>query len=572
MNKYRDFTSRSKKFNLSEASLRISPRLHGGHLKLPNLYPSSSDISMSPEPLMTPKHFLVSNDSLVGISPLSHYQNLEYKKLSLDFPQKDVKSSLSNTTPPQLKDFSSILLQIDQVVSPKAKNQFFILNEDEPLLQTQPPGLPSYFKAYTKGKKPPLSVKISKYIGRPTVYSSFTESHPRPQCFDKVYYKNVFDISDRAFEFKADNVYLGVFCETECKYKIEISFGKHISLNEIRKAKFSVDKLQDEDKERIAERERLKKMKKIRDKNYDKNFVEANKDVRGVVESMKSRELMPEDWLVKRNEIVLRKKLLLIEKKNRAIDSLNRQARRIEKEEQKKMETMKEEAFDKFQKFFLTFIYLIKSADVIRGRITFKRTSILKRITVNLKASKIQKYVKSKFAYPVNMRSCILALNSFKFFRFTSIDMVRTKVDKILMKTIVRKANNNLLVHQIGNFGVKILKIQRAFQRYLNRRKKRLRRINENINVSIDKFFFSAKKKKNKKSNPIKVSVIPTTARNRILCEFYLSCVGKFYENLRNFNESKPDGSLFATAVEYPLFKYIPSDEALNELVSKILK
>jgi hypothetical protein len=566
MNKYSDFTSRSNKF--SGFSLSASQRLVRTQLKLPNLYPSSTEFSLSPDPIPNILNSTHSRDSLFGISPLSHHQNLEYKKFSEDFRSPE-KKTIPKADSPQLRDFSSILSQIDQVVSPRVKSQFFILTEDEALLESQSAGLPLFYKCYIKGKKPPLSVKIKKYLGRPTVYVSFSDSHPRPQSYEKVFYKNIFDVSDRAFEFKSDFAYFGIFCESDCKYKIEVSFGKHVSLNDLRKAKFSVEQTPKEELEKVKER----RLKRLQEKNYDKNFVEANKDVKGLVEHLRTKDqLASVDWLTKRNEIVSRKKLFIQAKKNKAIENLNRQARRLEREEQAQLDLLKQESMKKFQKCLLSLIVLLQSTSEIQSRVHFKRSSILRRITVNVKASKIQKCVKAKFQLPAHKSALLIAVNSFNFYRFSTIDMTKKSTSRVLMKTIISKAGNNLLVHKIGNFGLRILKIQRAFRRYLEKRRKRIRRMNELFTRAIEKIVFSAKKKKHRKSSAAIIGIVPNATKTRVLSDYYLTCVQRFSGRLRLFRSALNEDSIFKTSPEAPSFKFMPSDESMNALIEKVIK
>lgn len=555
--------------SLTEPS--ISGRKELGRLKLSRLYPNLSELSLSPEPPLYPLSPYTSHESLIGISPLSQYQNIEYKKLSFDFHPSDKHKKLPTLyTTPEIKDFSQILSQIDQVISPKSKSQFyFILREDEPITQQQPEKLAYFYKIYIKLKKPPLSINIKKIIGRPAVYISFTEQHPRPTNYEKVYYKDFFEISDQAFEFKSDYVYLGVFCETECRYKIEISFGKYASLTELRKLKQANKVFPDEEKERI--RAGMKK-----GKICEKNFVEANKDLKGFIETFRMKEGVGsgngDDWICKRKEILMKKKLIMQAKKLKAIEGLNRQAKRIEKEQMYREECEKKQALQKFQKILCVLMYIISSSSAIKSKIKSKRSKIFKRISINLKASKIQNYIRSKLKVPISKLSLLIASTSLKFFKNSISSQFQSESSKIVIKTIIRKATANLLVHQIGNFGLKILKIQRYFRAYLLKKKLRMKRLNVIWKTSVDKLLYKIKDKKTKKNKSLKYSIIPATAKNRALNDYYLGCVSSFYINLRNFKNMIPDNSTFTTTIEMPIFQYIPEDSLMQSIVQKLLK
>ena len=546
---------------------RINGRKEFERLNLTRLYPTFNELSLSPEPPFYPLSACTSHDNFQGISPLSHFKNSEYNKISFDFfpSEKRIKLPTLQPTPP-LKDFSVILSQIDQIISPKSKSQYFILREEEPILQHQPEKLPFFYKIYSKLKKPPLAISIKKILGRPAVYISFTEQHPRPSNYDKVYYKDFIEVSDRAFEFKSDFVYLSVFSETECKYKIEISFGKYVSLNELRKIKQANMNFTDDEKERI--RAGMKK-----EKVCEKNFVEANKDVKGTVEGIRLREVGGgDDWICRRKEILKKKKFIQQAKKVRAIEGLNRQAKRIEKELMQRLETEKGEAILKFQKVLCTLIYVISSASVLRSNLKKRRSTIFTKIKINLKASKIQNYIRSRFALPISKLSLLIASSSLKFFKNSISSQFKSEASKVAIKTIVRKATANLLVHQIGNFGLKVLKIQRYFRAYLFKKKLRMKHLNNMWKISVDKLLFAIKNKKTKKNKSLKYNIIPATAKNRALNDYYLSCVSNFYQNLRNFVKSVPGASTFATAFEMPVFQYIPEDFLMLSIVQNLLK
>lgn len=567
MNKYSDFYSRKYLINLTEP--RVSERREIGRLKLSRLYPSLSEMSLSPEPPFYPLIPSTSHDSLIGISPLSQYQNSEYKKFSFETsPSEKLIKLPSLHTSPEIKDFSQILSQIDQVISPKSKYQsYFILREDEPITQQQPIKLAYFYKIYIKLKKPPLSISIKKILGRPAVYISFSEQHPRPSNYDKVYYKDYFEISDQAFEFKSDYVYLGVFCETECKYKIEISFGKYASLSELRKVKQANKAFPDEEKERI--RAGMKKAK-----TCEKNFVQANKDLKGFIETFRMKDGVGsgDEWVFKRKEILRKKKMIMQEKKLKAIEGLNRQARRIEREQMEREEGEKKEVVRKLQKVLCTLMYVVSASTSIRSHIKNKRSTIFKRIRINLKASKIQNYIRSKMKLPISKLSLLIASTSLKLFRNSISSQFHSDSSRVVVKTIIRKATANLLIHQIGNFGLKILKIQRYFRAYLLKKKLRMKRLNIIWKVSVDKLLYTIKDKKTKKNKSLKYSIIPATAKNRALNEYYLKCVSDFYTDLRNFKNMVTDGSMFKTTIEMPIFKYIPEDSLMLSIVQNLLK
>ena len=563
MNKYSDFSKRQGLINNSQSAKSLSPELSQTLNRFPNLRLARRlYISQSPEPCSSP--FYLSAESPFSISLLNN-QNQGLKHINPEVSKGEIRSlKLPNLDIKYTKksDFSVILDQIENVVSPKSKFQVIILREDDPITQNISAKHPVYLKVFTKNKKTPLSVKIKEYGSKVVTYVSFSDSQPKSSSYDRVYFKSYFEVSDQAFEFKNDVLYLGVYSEKDCKFKIQINFGKIKTLKEIRSAR--IDEMELDDDEEFYYFKSLKK------KNDFKDFIKANKDINYKLPSGKIKDLgfEHEKWLKKQAEVKLKKRMIVEAKKLKAIESLNRRARRLELEQKIKNELEIENSLNKFRKALISLMFFLKSIESIRRLVSFKRQNTFKRITKNMKITMLQKYIKKNFLKPNSQLSKDLASSSLMLFGAICKSILLRNTGDILIKAISQKANANLLVHQIGNFGCKILKIQRNYRRHLIIKRIQLKRLNDVWKSSIEKLIVGKQESKLKKTRIMKYKAIPVSAKNRFLGEYYQSCWMTFRQALHEYLQSKKND----LEVEVPTFSYMPSEAKMREMIQNLLK
>jgi hypothetical protein len=567
MNKYSDFSIRQNLLNTSKLAKSLSPEICESQNRLPQLkLVPRTHASASPEP--SNSVYFLTPDYFPGHSPIyqSHFSSSKaldpesYKpcQKTLKLPNLDSKNYKKS-------DFSLILDQIESVVSPKVKFQTFLLREDDPITEAISPKHPVYFKIYTKSKKTPLSVTVKEYGAKVVIYLSFSDSQPKSSSYDRVYFKSYFEVSDQAFEFKSEVVYLGVYAEKDSRFKIQANFGKIKSLKQLRTAR-NEEALSDNYEEFYSHRS-------LKEKNSLKDFVKANKDVNYQlgVSKLRDFQLEHEKWQKKRAEIVKRKKSFEKAKKVKAIQSLNRQARRLELEEKLKNDLEVKTSLKKSQKHLIILIFLIKSLNVMNQMITIKRRNTFRRISTNIKATLLQKYIKKNLLKPNNQLSKHLASSSLLLFRNSCKPLLLQSSSQILIKFITQKAKANLLVHQVGNFGFKILKIQRNYRRHLILKRIKLKRLNDLWKKCIEKLVAGSSDSKSKKNRSMKYKAIPTTAKNRVLGDYYQSCWLVFKMQLRDFLQNKKK-VVQGKDLLMPSFNYMPSEVKMKEMIQHMLK
>ena len=292
---------------------------------------SKSIFSLSPDPLKSVTERSLDFKYTPGISPISYFQNTKLKEATqisksindikvIKLPAIDIKS-------PTNKDFNDLLAKIDSVVSPRHKPKITTMKEEDAIHNIQQQKTTNYYKVSTKGKRCPLCCKLKINSGKIIIYFSFTQILPGPQDYDRIFYNTSFEISDNVFEFKAEHAFFGFYCEVETSYKFEICFGKILSAEEIKNKK---------KKNILEEYEKILQRDRSEDKNkpYEKDFIRNNKEIKMQNSAIKAQDnqIKAEEWQRKRERVMTKKNEIFKEKKVKAIESLNRKNRRLERE------------------------------------------------------------------------------------------------------------------------------------------------------------------------------------------------------------------------------------------------
>ena len=220
------------------------------------------------------------------------------------------------------------------------------------------------------------------------------------------------------------------------------------------------------------------------------------------------------------------------------------------------------------------FLHFSLSTNRIREILSQKRSEILTRIKKNLKAALIQRAYRKHLKIPEGKHHIILTSSNLLLYRSNILSAIkRVSKDKIL-KFISTSAHANLVKHQLGNFGIKILMIQKHYRCYAARKRFRLKKLHIFWKKCIDKIVFRRKSLKSKKKEGMKYNSIPSGARNRILDEYYLKCWVEFRKQMRDFMKSRlgleSECRIFKTSVEGPYFNYMPDEKRMEELIKAL--
>jgi hypothetical protein len=563
MNKYSDLSLRksllksSKKLtgNTSDDSLRNS---------ILSYSPIINNLLLSPSPPEANHRFYLSKSP--GISSITSFHNKELNEKSkkLEIPKSSVlKFPLVISKYPSEKNFTDLLAKINNIASPKDKAAITLLKKSNPIYQTQLPRTSQYYKIHTLGKKPPLSVSIKKYSGKITIYCSYTKNYPNSANHDLFFNEEYFEITTNSFEFKEKEVYISVYSENECSYKLEVYFGKPQNLQSLKTQSTQLN---------IIKRSEEDEMLRNTMKNTDKDFIKANMDIRSYSFANKNTGLKRRvgRWDDKIERVMEKKKNFMQEKKIKAIEFINKKIRKLEKEALAKEESQKLREIQKMQKNWIFLIVFVKFNNLIRDLIKKKREDILTRVQTNLKVRLIQAVYKNQMSFLNISPSLVLAQRTLSlyhnvlssFFKYTSIQKI--------IKSIHTSAKSNIIAYQIGNFRLKIVLIQRKYKLYLLTKKSRLKILKTKWKKCIDKILF-IKRLKSKLREKVTYEVIPITTRNQILQDYYDERWKIFRIDVRNYIKSKLSTGN-GPIIKLPVFDYIPTNTYMIQLIQKSIK
>ena len=106
-----------------------------------------------------------------------------------------------------------------------------------------------------------------------------------------------------------------------------------------------------------------------------------------------------------------------------------------------------------------------------------KRVKILNRILINAKARLIQRAYRRYLKAPGGKNHILVASTSLLFYRSCLFKFAKRISLTKIVKFASTSAHANLLVHQIGNYGIKILRIQKGYKRYLIKKKFKIKHL-----------------------------------------------------------------------------------------------
>jgi hypothetical protein len=497
-----------------------------------------------------------------GISPVSIAQN----QATGDFIQKVKASQERFFKLPDIslkthsyREFDELINKLDEISTPKMHLTEIIIDELSTYEFTISNDCYQTFKIYTKGKKSPMCVKIQKKYGEMTVYASLTNSRPGINDSSPSYKINYFEVHDLTHELKNDFGYISVKSISDCKFKIHVSFGKIKSLNDMKKLTLalSIDRLP------ISPQDNL-----LKNKNSPKNFVKANLDIKLFDSLTKAEDLKVKGclWKNKREKVVLRKKILAKEKKKKNLENIAKKVKRLEKEVAEREKSENYHEFQRFNKLWIKYIYIVTSLNSIRDLITKKRASVLNNLELKSKVRRLQKFYKQTTKIlKLNPQEKIL-LSCLKLYRKVAFPVQLHFSSLQLLKVITISSQTNILFSQISSFFKAVDFIKRQWKLYKIKKNFRFKKLKSQWNRCLEKILFAKPSSFLKNKYGKRLTSVPITIRDRVLKDHYLECWKAFGEQVRKCLSLNASGSS-----SYLVFSYIPDNLYMENLIKKVI-
>ena len=562
MNKYSDILNRSY-LTGQHTNSRTSPK------PLQSLRDSISlkeitfnrYLSESPEVSLvssTPTHL----QSPLGISKFSYEHNQRFSDYS-EFTTPAKSSLKLPELIPRHSDFSTILDNIEKVLSPKTRLIHHYLKENEAQKFTQASNEFNYFRIMCKGKRCPMQFKIKLYEGKITSYVSFTETQPNQAVHDRNFNYTYFEISEKNYNFKNEYVFVAIKTFTYSVYKVKATFGRVVNLADIKKVKQSTMRDEPDNEKNMEER--------VKGMDYIKKNIELLTSP-----LMKLSECKSENWLEKKNQVKKRKKDIFRQKREKAIEKLTRKERRQE-EYLKMLQVNEREGYRRKARVFWTSFFIFhKTSSYFLLKVKKTRQSRLDTIRLINKVRLIQRFFRSKVKFPENSFKFLLMNHSLLTYHKVIFPVQVRQINKSLISAILFAAHRNELAHTFQVYYKKIITIQRHTREFLDLKSKRFFSLIQAWNRVIEKNLFTKRSKASRRKTSLKFMTIPNTQRNSILQEYYKNKWNDFHLMVRNLlSIAKPYRVVkrfLAGRIDPIAFNFLPDDLRMIELIQIAMK
>ena len=500
-----------------------------------------------------------------GISLFTMNENQSTSKTTLfSVPSLQLKfPDLTRSHLPSDQHFSDLLDKLDQISSSRVvlTKESTLSEHDELEVNIEEDNF-HYIRIQAKGKKNPLKVSIRKIKGNIVVYSSFSMKRPTYSNCDKAFNTKNFEIRSLDSVFMNDFVYLGVKALVQARIRIRVEFGKkffvHPVVEKVERREGKVRNFKELTQEWIMH------LKHFKRGNFDKDFISEN---------FNKRMLSPEElatknkkWQAKRQQAISNKKKHLEEKKQKALNFINkvkiRETNAKLEQEKKFADTCRKNSIKTLLKL-LFFLKTCKKINQIRRR---KRIEITSGITKFQKIRKIQRFIKStQNQQTVSQIALTHALKNLLLYHSFLHHTTSLQSQSKIISSIKESSSTSKPNTKIVSFIESVKKIQQHFRHYLELKAVRLKK----IIIFWDQCKGFKKRRSLKKKSMVHDIGVSINQRDFVLKNYYLHCVQTFYENLK-------ESVFISQTFNEPLrknvkFEYMPSIQTMNQLIENTL-
>lgn len=587
MNKYQDLHIKHLKAQSFSSLPSIRFVVKKTHMKELNLKDSNEDFVLNSDKFTSAS---VQNTDRKGknksISEFSEQQNAklysyltpmgsEVGKNSF-FPEIKLKTAFTE------RDYTDLMNSINEVISPKRLSKSIMISEGENYEVSLEPGKLKHFRCFVKGKKTPLVIKIKKKSGKVCVFTSSETQEPGPLNYEKCYYSDYIEVRDSSSSFKYESLNFGIKALQKSEFKVSVSFGeKFSSLNEFKRIK---RELAIQPKIEFTEEDDEAKVEQSQPKLSNKDFIAENK-----LSQFSSRRASiinnrAQNWKLKREKVLSKKKICLESKKSKTLEKLNRHKVKAEIEKARIEVVRKKNLRDNVHGSWLTFIYFAKSIEAFHLMLRERRLGIQRKKMMIKKVKVIQKAFRAfkgklsvKDLTLIRSKNCLL--HYFKSCRFAHYN----EIGQNLTNYVFYSANAQRVFNKFSTFFRSLVKIQRMIRRHLSRKEQVINELRRSWNFACEHFLFKkgSNKKKARKKTSLKIISIPNNIRDATLEKYYMKCVEfykrdtkKMLENVGNDEQKK----VFHTALNGMIHKkvmfydYLPTKRQMEKIIDETLK
>ncbi|CAG9328091.1 unnamed protein product [Blepharisma stoltei] len=542
--------------------------------------------------------------SISGLTLLENERAINNSKTLLTTKERvSFPNIFSNTQQfPAEKDFNRILNKIEMIVSNKyLGHRGATIKEGEPIEIMSEQSSFSYLKVYTKGKRCPMRVHFKKSKGKLLTYISRHNPEPSESLHDEVFKTDSFEVADPGLKFKNDYIHFGIQALEDSTFVISVYFGRlKIDLNKKRKTERQETSIELENlrKNEMLQYELFKKVddtiakrksEQLKNSN-NKDFLKMNMNILPInsPKRMKEKTVSLKNIELRRKSAKIKHKLWLQEKKQRAINVVNKKLLRAEEEKQERLRKEQLILLQNEQKEWFIVINIALAFVSIREKWQAKRKEKLETFKNSISARKFQIFFRARNHNKTISEFVLLrAKDTLNFYFRHAKPIERRSYRRQISKCIHESARNHTLPHHFSAFTESIFNVQKVWREYNEKNKKRWEELNLLWNQELEKKILELNKAKptkgkKKKDESAKYLKIPAIARNHVLTEYFRDRKRNFRVEIRKFIDKKKMQKVLKQFSKFSqsdldtnkaelIFKYLPSEEDMLQLIEKAL-
>ncbi|OMJ75685.1 hypothetical protein SteCoe_25124 [Stentor coeruleus] len=464
------------------------------------------------------------------------------------------------------KDFISLLQSIDLITNGKEESYYKTLREGEIVSVSLNENMVHYFKVKCDGKRSPLKVNIRRNKGMIKTFVSKSVDRPNQENADYAFVLDKFEICENGMKFPYIYLYISIEALTDTEFSIGVTFGKiknvYIPRETLEKPKRSVsreiEELRKNEELRNKFNKKVDQLIQQRKERYSKisgskNFLKLNKNI-----TVSSTDRLLCSWEEKKSQVLNRKYLKALEKKEQAIRTVNKKVIQSQLEQaQKEQQEKKEQDLISYRKWVI-FLSLLRSASKFHSTTQENRNKIIKKLQRNAAARRIQKSFKGKFIKKNIKNTILLRLRSHLLMYWNNLYKPNKNFSNtMLIKTIRLSAVNNKTFFTFNVFIDKILHIQKTVKSFLRRTKFRLEEILKLWNILMAKLV-----SRGSTVHLNRYIKITSHVRNHVIKQYYSQKLNEYLLS----QSKKSKNQVFEKKVD---FKYLPSETILKQLIEQ---
>jgi hypothetical protein len=443
-----------------------------------------------------------------------------------------------------------------------------------------------------------MIVNISRTVGRVVSYVSFKVPEPNETLCDEMHKKDSFKVNDNGLKFRTDYIYICFLAQEESILNVNIYFGSMplklpMTKAILNKMKFKTESPTNLDKEedpgmQITE-DSLDRMIHKNKHTSNVNFISRNKLMMNSWVEVKTASFLVKRKIAqrRREEVADKKDKIDQDKRIKSIMYLKKKEIRQEEDRKAHEFHMIQVNKERFEKMWLSFIYLAKGSEALFKIMQRKKNEMLDKYKRNTIARRIQRNVrrwtKKLSANDIAVERASALLKNYRVYAGIAFKCV-THIQ--IFSCIRYTAKASVITYKFAKFYARVRSVQKAWRVCKNAKEKQWNELLYRWMISVEKV--QSQPPRYKKRKRIKEHfyryIIPVYIRDTVLNQFVRARRESYRLKFIDYVRNKPaitmlnkDLRKHREVIEMftdfkPKIRYIPTDEEIMEMIEAAVK